>query len=139
MREVDTGNDVAGVERDLLGFSEEIVDAAVKHQPTDDPDRDLLLGDDLGRVEHVEVEGIGESVVEELKPQLPLRVVAQLDRVPEIAAMKVRVGAVQLHRLVPNHRLQALLRLPMELDEGRLAGCVDQAEGVDAEAFHEAE
>ena len=27
----------------------------------------------------------------------------------------------------------------MELDEGRLAGCVDQAEGVDAESLHEAE
>ena len=53
--------------------------------------------------------------------------------------MKVRVGAVQLHGLVPHHRLHALLRLPMELDEGRLARCVDQAEGVDAEAFHEAE
>ena len=32
-----------------------------------------------------------------------------------------------------------LLRLPVELDEGRLSPGVDQAEGVDAEAFHEPE
>ena len=78
-------------------------------------------------------------IVEELQPELPLRVVAQLDRVPEVAAMKVRVGAVQLHRLVPDHRLQALFRLPMKLDEGRLTRGVDEAESVDAEAFHETE
>ena len=137
--EVDARNDIAGVERHLLGLGEEIVDAAVQHEPPDDSNRDLLLGNDLGRVEHIEVEGIGEIIVEELKPELPLRIIAQLDRVPEIAAMEVRIGAVQLHRLVPDHRLQALLRLPMELDEGRLAGGVDEAEGVDAEAFHEAE
>jgi hypothetical protein len=42
------------------------------------------------------------------------------DRVPQVAAVEVRVGAVDLDRLVPHDRLQALLRLPVELDEGRL-------------------
>ena len=69
--EVDTRNDIAGMECDLLGLGEEIVDATVKHQPADDPDRDLFLGDDLGRVEHVEVESIGELVVEELQALAP--------------------------------------------------------------------
>ena len=53
--------------------------------------------------------------------------------------MEVGVGAVDLHRLVPHHRLHAELRLPVELDERRLAGGVDEAERVHAEALHEPE
>ena len=69
-------------------------------------------------VEDVEVELVGESVVEQLHAELPFREVAGLDRVPQVAAVEVGVGAVDLHRLVPDHRLQAELRLPVELDEG---------------------
>jgi hypothetical protein len=53
--------------------------------------------------------------------------------------MEVGIGSVDLHGLIPDHRLQPLLRLPVELDERRLAFGIDQAEGVDAEAFHEPE
>ena len=53
--------------------------------------------------------------------------------------MIVRIGAVDLHRLVPQHRLHAELRLPDEFHEGRVIARIEQAEGVDAEAFHEAE
>ena len=35
--------------------------------------------------------------------------------------MEVGIGAGDLDRLVPEGRLQALFRLPVELDEGRLA------------------
>ena len=86
-------------------------------------------------VEHVEVEPVGEVLVEQLHAQLPFREVAGLDRVPQVAAVEVGIGAVDLHRLVPDHRLQAELRLPVELDEGRFAARVEQAEGVDAEAL----
>ena len=44
-----------------------------EHQPADDADRDLLLGNDLGGIEHVEVEGVGEIVVEQLQPEFPFR------------------------------------------------------------------
>ena len=70
------GHDVLGAERDLLGLGEEVVDHPVEHQPADPADRDLLLGDELGRVEHVEVEAVGELVVEELQAELPLGEVA---------------------------------------------------------------
>ena len=53
--------------------------------------------------------------------------------------MEVGIGAVDLDRLVPHHRLHALLGLPVELDEGRLAVGVDQPEGMDAEPLHEPE
>ncbi len=53
--------------------------------------------------------------------------------------MEIGIGAIDLDRLVPHYRLEALLGLPVEFDEGRFALGVDEAEGVDAEAFHRAE
>ena len=53
--------------------------------------------------------------------------------------MKIGIGAVDLDGLVPRNRLQAELRLPVELHEGRLVVGVEQTERVDAETFHEAE
>ena len=70
------GGDVLGAEGDLLGLGEEVVDHAVEHQPADDADRQELFGDDLGRVEHVEVELVGEVLVEQLHAQLPFGEVA---------------------------------------------------------------
>ena len=89
-------------------------------RPTD-PDRQHLLGDELGGVEHVEVEAVGELLVEELHAELPFGEVARVDRVPQVAAVEVGIGAVDLDRLVPDHRLHAQLGLPVELDEGGLA------------------
>ena len=93
---------------DLLGLGEEVVDRPVEHHPPDRRDRDELLGDELGGVEDVEVEGVGELVVEHLHAELPLREVAGVDGVPQVTAVEVGVGAVDLHGLVPQHGLQAL-------------------------------
>ena len=62
--EVDAGHDVLRAERHLLGLGEEVVHHAVEHQPADQPHRHLLLRDDLGGIEHVELELVGELVVE---------------------------------------------------------------------------
>ncbi len=51
--------------------------------------------------------------------------------------MEIRVGAVDLDGLIPEHRLHALTRLPVELDEGALALGVHKAEAVHAEPLHE--
>ena len=53
--------------------------------------------------------------------------------------MEVRIGAVDLDRLVPDHRLHAELRLPDEFDEGGFVLRVDQPERVNAKPLHEAE
>ena len=50
--------------------------------------------------------------------------------------MEVRIGAGDLHRLVPDQRVRAGAGVPVELDEVRLARGVDQPEGVHAEALH---
>ena len=137
--EVDARHDVLRAEGHLLRLGEEVVHRAVQDHPADDADRHLLLGDDLGGVQDVELELLREVVVEELHAQLPFREVPGLDRAPQVAAMEVRIGAIDLQRLVPHHRLQAQLRLPVELHIGGLPFRVDEAEAVDAEALHEAE
>ena len=137
--EVDAGRHVLGHERDLLGLGEEIVRHAVEHQPADRDRRQHFFRNELGRIEHVEIETVGEFLVEQLQLQFPFRKIAGLDRVPKIAAMEIRIGAIDLHGLVPEHRLQAELGLPVEFDEGRFVLRIDEAEGVDAEPFHEAE
>ncbi len=50
--------------------------------------------------------------------------------------MEVRVGAGDLHRLVPAGGLRPKFRSPVELHERRLVLVVDETEGVDPETLH---
>ena len=134
-REVDAGHDVAGMEGDLLGLGEEIDRVLVQHHAADRRERNDLLGDDLGRIEDVEVELVGRRLVEGLDVERPFGEVAVVDRLPQIAPRVVGIGAGDLHRLVPQGRGRADAGPPMELHEGRFVPGIDQAEGVDAEAL----
>ena len=87
----------------------------------------------------IERQAVGGRLVEQLDAEIPLREIARLDRFPQVAAVEIGIGAVDLHRLVPQHRLQALLRLPMEFDEGGFARVVDQPEAVHSETLDRAE
>ena len=139
VRKVDPRHDVLRAEGHLLGLGEEIVDTAIEHEAPDTPNGDLLLWDQLGGIEHIKGKLLREFFIEELQAEFPFRVVAHLDGIPQIAAVEIRIGAIDLHRFVPHHRLQPQLRFPMKLDEGRLPLGIDEAEGMHAEAFHEAE
>ena len=66
VRMVDPRHDVLRTKGDLLGLGEEIVDIGVKRECADDLYRDLLLRNDLGRIEHIEFEAFGEFLVEDL-------------------------------------------------------------------------
>ena len=133
--EVDAGDDVLRAESHLFRLGEEVLDVAIEHQPPHSAHWHELLGDELGRIERVERQQRGRLRVEQLQPELPFGEVAGLDSVPQIAAVKIRVRAVDLHRFVPEHGLQAELRLPVELHERRNAGFVDESERVHAEAL----
>ena len=137
--EVDARHDIVRAKRDLLRLREEIIDASVEHQPADLSNRHFLFGNDLRRVQHIEGELFRKRIVEELEAEFPFRVVSGLNGVPEVTPVEIGIGAVDLDRLVPHHRLQSEFGLPVEFDERRLAFGVHQAKGVDAEAFHEPE
>jgi len=119
--EVDAGHHMGGAEGDLLGLGEEIVGVAVEHHAPDRCHRHQLLGDQLGGVEHIEAEGFGLGLGEDLQAELPFRVFAGFDGVPQVAAVEVGIGAGDLDRLVPHQRMGAELGRPVELDEVRLA------------------
>src|ERR1700733_3787417 len=51
--EVNTLNDVVGAECDLLGFREEVIDAAIEDQASDAADGHLILGDQLRRIQNI--------------------------------------------------------------------------------------
>ena len=121
VREVDAWNHVRDAERHLLGLGEEVVRIAVEDEPADRDDGHQLLGHDLGRVEHVEREALGLFLGEDLQTQLVFGIGPGLDRLPEIAAVKVRVRARNLDRFIPDQRVRPGLRAPVELDELRLA------------------
>ena len=83
----------------------------------------------------IEREFLGLFLGEQLHREFPFRERAGVDRLEQVAAVEIVVGALQLHRLVPQRGLQAELRPPVELHEGGLALRVDQTEAVDAEAL----
>ena len=136
--EVDARHHVAGMEGDLLGLGEEVVDVAVEHHLADDLERDDLFGDQLGGIQHVELERVSGLLVEGLDTELPLGEVAARDRFEQVAAMEIRVGAADLDRLIPQHRCGAGGRPPVEFHECRFALGVDETERVDAEALDHA-
>ena len=137
--EVDTRHDVARAEGDLLGFREEVVRVAVQGHFAQRRDRDDFFGNDLGRVEDVEVEVVFVLFFDDLHAQFPFRVVTHLDRFPQVATVVVGIFTGELLRLVPHQRAGAGSRAPVEFDEARFAFGIDQAEGVHAETLHAAQ
>jgi hypothetical protein len=136
--EVDPRHYVAGVEGGLLGLGKEVVDVAVEHHLADDLERHEFFRDQLGGIQHVELERVGGLLLEGLDTELVFGKFAARDRVEQIAAMEVRVGAADLDRLVPQHRCGAGGRPPMEFHECRFALGVDEAERMDSEPFDHA-
>src|ERR1700722_2690121 len=117
------------MERGLFRFGKEVDRVAVKHHPSNDLDRNDFLRNDLGRVQNIEVETGRLLLVERLNAKLPFGKSALGDGLIEIAAMEVRVRAVDLYRIVPDNRGRADRRAPVEFDKGRFIIGVDEPEG----------
>jgi hypothetical protein len=56
-------------------------------------------------------------LLHDLDSELELGIVAVLDRFPQVLAVEVWILARDLLRLVPDERVDAQLRLPVEFDE----------------------
>ena len=136
--EVDAGNDMGGAKRHLLGFRKEIVRVAVQDHASHRLHWNEFFGYQLGGIEYIEAEFIGLRLGEGLQAQLPFRIIAGFDGLPQVAPMKVRIRAPDLHRLIPDQRVRAQQRLPMELAEHRIAALIDEPERVDTESLHHA-
>ena len=135
--DLDARHQVAGVEGDLLGLGEVVGGVAVQRQLADQLHRREFLGHELGRVEQVDaLEAVGAVVGHHLNAELVLEERAGLDPVGHVAAVEVRIAAGGDLRFLPHQGVHAGDRLPVELDQARLAGGVDEPEGVHAESLH---
>src|ERR1700733_15413162 len=94
--------------------AEEVVGHAVENKTPDRDRRQLFFRDQFRWIQNIELEFVGECLVEQLELKLPFREVAALDGVPKVAPMEIWIGAVDLDGLVPHHRLQPEFWLPVE-------------------------
>jgi hypothetical protein len=127
--EVDARHDVRGAEGHLLGLGEEVVRVAVEHHAADGRDRHQLLGDQLGGVEHVEAEASACASVKICRPA-PTRGIRRPRSLPRGRGGGSRGRRRRSSPPRPRPANGCRARLPVELDEVRLAQRVDQPEGV---------
>ncbi len=80
---------------------------SIEHHPSHGRQRNQFLGYQLRGVEAVERKLTGLLFVEQLDGEFPFREVSSLNRLPEVSAMKIRIRACDLDRLIPHERLQA--------------------------------
>ena len=118
---IDPRHHILGAERYLFGFGEKVVDGPVQRHGADDLHRAIFLGNQFGGVQHVKVKGIGKILIEQLHTQIPGREISPVNRIPQVAAVPIRVSTIAFDRLVPDHRLQAHLWFPVEFDKCRIA------------------
>jgi hypothetical protein len=76
---VDPRQDVRGQEGHLFCLGKEVVGVAVQLHPPDDPERHHLFGDQLGRVQHIMGQAVGQRLIENLHGQIPFREIARGD------------------------------------------------------------
>ena len=119
--EIDSGHNVAGMKSNLLSFGKEVIGIAIESQLADALHRNDLFGNDLGRIEQIEIEIVLVFFFDDLNAKLPFGIVAVLNRFPKIAAMKVGIFTGDLLRFVPDNRVQTEQRLPVKLHEARFA------------------
>ncbi len=125
------------MERNLLGFGEVIRGIAVQRELADQLHRRQLLRHDLGRVEQIDaLERVGPVVGHHLDAELVLQRRSGLDAVGHVTAVEVGIAPRGDLRLLPDQRVDAGDRLPVELHQARPALGVDEAEGVNAETLH---
>ena len=125
------------MEGDLLGFGEVVGGVAVQGQLPDQLHRSEFFRDQFGRVEQVDpFEAVGTVVGHHLNAELVFKEGAGLDPVGHVAAVEVRVAAGGDLRFFPHQGVHTRHGLPVELDQARLAGGVDEPEGMHAESLH---
>ena len=92
VREIDARHDVARMKRDLFGLGEEVIGIAIEHQLPDRAHRHHFFGNDLGRIEQIEIEFMLVLFLDDLHAEFPFGHAAALDRFPQIAPMEIGIA-----------------------------------------------
>ncbi|MNN57865.1 hypothetical protein D3C81_1728760 [compost metagenome] len=130
----DTWYQVGRGQGNLFGLLEKVADIAIEdHLP------DLALGNirpDLGWIQRIEIHAGQLLRFEGLNVQVPLRVVAAIDRVHQVGGHVAEVMPLDLGDFTRVEVFLALQSFPAELHVGRFTFGVDELVGMDAVAVH---
>ena len=96
------GHNMAGMESNLLGLGKKVVRVAVERHLADASHRHQFFGNDLGRIEQIEIELVLVLFLDHLHAQFPFREIAVFDGFPQIAPMKVGILTGDLLRFIPD-------------------------------------
>ena len=135
-RQADARHEVRRRERGLLDLGEVVLRVAVQLELAHLDERELLVAPRLRDVERVLLVVLRRGLVHHLDGERPLRELAALDGVEQVALMALAVARDDLAGLFVGEVLDALLGLEVELHPHALVIFVDQAERVAAEAVH---
>ena len=135
-READAGHDVGRVEGRLLDLGMVVRGVAVERQHADIDQGVVAVRPDLGQVEGVVRQRRGLPLRHDLHLERPLRVLAALDGLVEIALVRLAVAADQCRGLGIGQVPDALATLEVELHPVALVPRVDEAESMAAETVH---
>ena len=122
---------------DLFGFGEKIVGIAIQSQFPDSLDGNQFFGNKSwsNRADRIRIYARLLRRID-LHAEFPFGKIARFNRVPQIAAVKIRVKTGDFLRFVPRHRMHAEKRFPVKFNKRRFAFFVDKTKRVNAEAFH---
>ena len=129
---------MAGTKRDLLCLGKEIIGVPVQHHLADHLYRNSLFRNQLRGIQHVERQRIGRLLIDYLKAQFILDMVARGDCLMKVTPVEIRVGAVNLYRLIPQYGGRTQHGTPVKLHEVRLALRIHQPKRVHSKTFHHA-
>jgi len=102
-REIESWNQMARAERDLLGLCDEVIRIAVQDHLADHLQRHKFFRDQLRGVEKVELEACGCFFIKDLQTKLELRKITGGNCFPQIPAVEVRISAADLYGFIPHY------------------------------------
>ncbi|CFP67595.1 Uncharacterised protein [Bordetella pertussis] len=133
-RKADARHHIGRRERGLFDFGEIVLGVLVQFQHAHFDQGVVGMRPHLGQVERVDVIGGGLGFGHYLHLERPARELALLDVLEQVALRAFAIAADQLGGFAVRITGDALLRLEVELDVETLAGVVDEAVGMRAEA-----
>lgn len=147
---------MARAESNLLGFCEELVNIAVKHELSDGVDGHKVRRPDLGSVKNVEVKVIFILLLDDLNRECPFWVSPIVNGLVQVFPMEIwdtvstsihdlrndehtRILTIDFESLIPHQAVDAQLGSHVEFNENAFLFGVDQRVGIHPKALYHSE
>ena len=115
------GTMLPSVKSDLFSLGKEVVRISVECHLSNSLHRNNSSGIILVGSRRSKSNLCSSFLLDDLNAKLPFRIIAVLNRFPQIATMKIRVLTRNFLCFIPNNRVQTKQWFPMKLHEARLS------------------